>query len=339
MRSAADVAREICGAQAQEPRASRLALRARNARLTAADVDHARTEERSLVRTWAMRTTIHLVAADDFHWLVPLFAEQNAGFNRRRLKHFGIDAATQERGLSLIERILANEGPLTRKELAERVESEGIGLATETRMHLLMLAVNAGIAVPGPDRGRQTCLVLERDWLGERPRHDREAALAELARRYLRAFGPATEADLAGWSGLPLGELRRGLDAIASELREVRIGDTRGLALRGRARSLRGPLVRLLPAWDTYLMGYRDRDFLITGDALEQVIPGGGILRPSIVVDGALAGTWSSKRQGRSLQVELEPFEALAPEVLSALEAEVADIGRFEGLEATLTSL
>jgi hypothetical protein len=285
-----------------------------------------------------MRTTIHLIAAEDFHWLVPLFAEQNAGFNRRRLQHFGLDDATQERGLRLVERSLADDGPLTRTELSERIEGRGIALSTERRMHLLMLAVNSGIAVPGPDRGGQACLVLERDWLGERPKHERDAALAELARRYLRAFGPATEADFAGWSGLPLGQLRRGLAAISAELREVRIGDRRGFALRSRRRSARGLLVRLLPAWDTYLMGYRDRDFLVGPDLLPQVIPGGGILRPSIVVDGALAGTWTSKRSGKKLTIELEPFEELDTHVRAAVDAEVADIGRFEGLDATLTS-
>jgi hypothetical protein len=156
-----------------------------------------------------------------------------------------------------------------------------------------------------------------------------------LARRYLRAFGPATEADFAGWSGLALGELRSGLTAIASELREVRVGGKPALGLRKRARSLRGRLTRLLPAWDTYLMGHRDRDYLATGESMRRVMPGGGILRPAILVDGALAGTWASKREGRRLRVTLEPFKPLDPDVREAVEEEIADVGRFEGLEAT----
>jgi Winged helix DNA-binding domain len=290
------------------------------------------------VRTWAMRTTMHLLAAEDFHWLVPLFAEQNAAFNRRRLAHFGIEPKTRECGLRLIERSLTDHGPLTRGELAERLEEEGVRLTTETRMHLFMLAVNSGLAVLGPDRGGQTCLALERDWLGKRPKHDRAASLAELARRYLRAFAPATEADFAGWAGLGLRDVRAGLTAIAAELREVRIGPTAAFALRKRARTMRGRTVRLLPAWDTFLMGHRDRAFLAGGGDWRQVMPGGGILRPSILLDGALAGTWTSKRRGGGLRIGLEPFTELDGDVMEALDAEVADIGRFEGAEATLAT-
>lgn len=297
-------------------------------------MERARAEDRSLVRTWAMRQTMHLIATDDFAWLVPLFAGRAAAFSRRRLAHFGVDPRTQDRGLERTRELLTAEGPLSRTELAAHLERRGIALTAQTRMHLFMLAVNSGIAVLGPERDGQTCLVLERDWLGERPPHDREAALAELARRYLRAFGPATEADFAGWAGLGLGEVRAGLAAIGGELREVRIGSEPAFTLRKRLRAARGRVVRLLPGWDTYLMGHRDRDFLATGEDWRQVVPGGGILRPSIVVDGALAGTWTSKRQGKRLQIQLQPFTKPDGDVLAHLKAEVEDIGRFEATAA-----
>ena len=328
------MAAEICGAQAQELRAGRLALRARRAGLTAARVDRARTEERSLVRTWAMRTTIHLIATEDFPWLVPLFAPGNAGFNRRRLGHFGISEAVQRRGLKLVERLLADEGALTRPQLGERLAERGIELATEPRMHLLMLAVTDGIAIQGPDRGKQVCLVLERDWLGKRPAHDRDRSLAELARRYLGGFGPATETDFAGWAGLPMRDVRAGLGAISAELREVRLGSGRAWSLKRRARTARGRLVRLLPAWDTYLMGYRDREFLTPGERWEQVAPGGGILRPAICVDGVLVGRWQLERDGNAWRVALAPFEDLDAEAEALLDAEVAEVERFENIDA-----
>jgi Winged helix DNA-binding domain len=330
VRDAAGVAREICGAQAQEPRAGRLAFRARSARLSAAAVDRARTEERSIVRTWAMRRTMHLIATEDFGWLVPLFERETSENSRRRLTQLGMESRVRERGLREIGRALAG-GPLDRSALSERLARRGVELTTQTRMHLFRLAVTSGVAVLGPDAaGGQTALVLEREWLGERPPHDREAALAELARRYLRAFGPATEADFAGWAGLPLRDVRAGLRAIAAELGEVALPGGPALKLRGAARRARGRIVRLLPAWDTYLMGHRDRSHLAGPEEWRRVMPGGGILKPAIVIDGMIAGTWRSERRRGEVEVELEPFAELGPEATAALAAERADVARFE---------
>jgi hypothetical protein len=326
----ADVAGVICGAQAQELRAGRLSLRARRPGLTLARIDEARVAERSLVRTWAMRTTVHLIATEDFHWLVPLFAPANAAFNRRRLAHFGVSERDQRRGLKLIEGFLADEGPLTRPQLVERLAEKGIELAQEPRMHLLMLSVTSRMAVQGPDAGKQTCFALERDWLGEQPAHDRERSLAELARRYLGAFGPATEGDFAKWAGLGLRDVRAGLQAITGAVSENATGGDRLLALRQRGRAARRRVVRLLPAWDTYLMGYRDRAFMTPAERWREVAPGGGILRPSICIDGILAGRWNLERQGKRWRVQLEPFEDLDDEALALLEAEVAEVEAFE---------
>ena len=329
----ADVAREICGAQAQDPRAGRLAFRARSPRLTAADVDRARTEERSLVRTWAMRNTMHLLAADDLAWIAPLFEPGLEGFARRRLGHFGVDTAAADRALALIGKALESDGPLSRGELARRLAASGLEMTPERRMHVIALAVSTRVACLGPDDGAVTLMASARDWLGERPPHDRPAALAELARRYLRAFGPATEVDFAGWAGLALGPVREGLAAIAGEIDEVRCGGAVMLRLRRRARRANPKAVRLLPGWDTYLMGHRDRDFIAPPARWKRINLGGGMLRPAIIVGGAGLGTWRARRPGGRIEIELEPFERLGAEVRSAVEAEVADVARFEALE------
>src|SRR5439155_23150438 len=150
-------------------------------------------------------------------------------------------------------------GRRTGGDLVERLRGMKIVLDPSTRLHMLRLVIARGIACLGPDVGAQTCLVLSRDWIGERPAVQRDAALNELARRYLRAFGPATEADFAGWAGLGLREIRSALGGIGGELAQARIGDQPAWTLKGAARRPRRRIVRLLPAWDTYLMGYRDR--------------------------------------------------------------------------------
>jgi Winged helix DNA-binding domain len=337
-RHPADVARAICGAQAQDERAGRLAFRARTRSLTAADVDRARNEERSLVRTWAMRRTMHLLASDDVGWLVPLFEPIMVSESRRRLAQLAIEPKDQDRALHEIERALASDGPTSRSELVERLERRGIEINDQTRVHVFRLAVASGIACQGPGMGAAASLVLERDWLGPRPRHDRGRALAELARRYVTAFGPATEADFAGWSGLARRDVRSALARVAGELREVRLGRERAWVRRGRSRRARDGLVRLLPAWDTYLMGHRDRGFIAESASWRRIMPGGGVLRATILLDGRGVGTWRMRRERGGLRIDLEPFSRLEPATAEAIEAEVADIGRFEGVPATLAA-
>ena len=198
-------------------------------------------------------------------------------------------------------------------------------------MHIAIVAVTSGLACLGPDRGGQTCLVLRRDWLAGPNAHDRDAALTELARRYMAAFGPATEADFAGWAGLGLRDVRAGLEAIAGELTEIGLDGERAWRLRSMRRRPGRDVVRLLPPWDTYLMGYRNRDFIAAPERWARIGTGGGMLHPTIVRDGVAIGLWRSKRSGGDTQVTLEPFEAFDQATQRAIDAEIADLARFEG--------
>jgi hypothetical protein len=326
-----DVALLTAGIQAQDPRAGRLGFRARSARLRGADVDRARTEERSIVRAWAMRSTMHLLATEDAAWILPLFDAGLVADSRRRLGQLGLDAAQQDKALEAVRKALESDGFLGRSELVARLGRIGIEIDAPRRVHLFRLATGEGVAILGPDSGSETLLALARDWVGERPPHDRDAAVGELTRRYLRAFAPATEADFAGWSGLPLRDVRAGLERIGSELVEVRVGEERAWTLRGSARRPRGRIVRLLPAWDNYLMGHRDRDFIAGPEWWSRIMPGGGLIRPTIMVDGVAVGTWSMRRKGGSVEVEVDPFAELDRETTAAITAEIEDIERFEG--------
>jgi hypothetical protein len=321
--------------QAQEPRAAKLAFRARARGLVAADVDHARTEERSLLRAWMMRKTIHLIPSEDAGWILPLFSESILRWSRKRLADFGLDRNGQRRALTVLHRAVDREGALTRPELALHLERAGFDTANEFKVHLWLLATLEGELCLGPDRGKHACLVRTSDWLGELERRSREDSLAELARRFVRGYAPADERDMARWSGLGLGECRLAFERIAAELSEVSVDGARLFVLGKAPRVSRGPAVRLLGAFDNFHLGYVSRDFHLDPEHAKQLVPGGGIIRPAITVDGEVVGTWSSKRSGKRLAVTPEPFRPLSAEVERALEAEVADVGRFEAVEAT----
>jgi hypothetical protein len=336
LRHPADVAREAGPVQAQEPRAAKLAFRARARGLTAADVDRARTEERSLLRAWMMRKTVHLIPSEDAGWLLPLFAETIVRWSRKRLNDFGLDRAGQDRAMAVLQRAVADEGALTRSQLAERLERAGFNTANEFKVHLWLLATLDGELCLGPDRDGQTCLVRTADWIGELQARPRDDSLAELARRYLRAYGPASERDFARWAGLPLRDARLGFERIAAGLAAAETAAGALFTLGKPPRIPRSPVVRMLGAFDNYNLGYEDRGFAVGADYVRQIVPGGGIVRPTVTVDGRFAGTWSSKRSGKRLAVTIEPFAPLEPATARAIEAEVADIGRFEDLTATI---
>lgn len=301
----------LLAVQAQDPRAARLALRARGAAERAADVDAA-LAQRALVVTWLFRGTLHLVTAEDYPWLHALAGDAALTTIRRRLPQLGVSEPAAERALQALERALSDEGPLDRPALAERMGVEGQAVP-----HLLALAASRGLTVQGPGGA----FVLVRDWLGApRAAPDRDAALGELARRYLRGHGPASDADLAAWSGLGLRAARAGLSAIAGELVE----DGGLVDLAGRGGAERSP-ARLLPAFDPYLLGWKDRGFALDPAHARVVHPGGGMVRATAVVDGEVVGTWTAPG-GR---VALEPFGSLSGAVESALAAEAATVERF----------
>jgi hypothetical protein len=326
-----DIVHQSGPVQAQEPRAARLAFRARARGLRADDVDRARTEERSLLRAWMMRKTVHLIASEDAGWLLPLFSVQIVRWSRKRLADFGLDRRGQDRALAVLHRAVEADGPLTRPELGRRLEGAGFEAGQELKVHLWLLATLDGELCLGPDRGAQTCLVHTRDWIGELEGRPREDSLGELARRYLRGYAPAGERDLARWAGLPLRDVRVGLGRIATELDEVRSGSETLLRLRHAKRRRAGSgVVRMLGGFDNYNLGYVSREFAVDPEGERRINPGGGMVRPSVTVDGRAVATWSSKRSGRRLRVTIEPFAELAPGVERALADEIADIGRFE---------
>ncbi len=321
-----EIVKGIGGIQAQSTPAARLAIRPRSADLTAESVTRACNEERSVVRLWAMRGTLHMVAAEDAGWLVALLGPRFAAANRRRRLQLGLDEEVCGRGLHAMGDVL--DGPLTRAELVRRLAARGVKLdpRSQAPAHLVAYAAMNGLICRGPDLpDDEPTYVLWEDWLGQQRVLEPDAALAELTRRYAHGYGPADPVDFAVWAGIPLGQARRGFQLVADELE----GWT---ATPAAVESC----VRLLPHFDTYLLGYRSRDLILSPRFAKRVQAGGGWIHPVVLVDGVVVGIWKQQRTKDRLTVAVEPFEELDPQVLPALEAEVADIGRFLGVPSTL---
>jgi len=317
-----EVVSHLLAVQAQDLHSARLALRARCSGITAQDVDGALTVDRSLVVAWLGRGTLHLVHRDDYPWLLTLTAPGRAASNRRRLRQEGVSEEDAERAVSVIEAALGEEGPLSRPELAERLAAHGIPTAGQATPHLLMLAALRGISVLGPVKNGVHAFVLTEEWVGKRPSSasaaDRPANLKQLAERYLRGHAPAEPTDLAAWSGLGLRDARAACESLAERDEED-------------AEQASSP-VRLLPSYDPYLLGWKDRSFMVADAHKRDLHPGGGVLRATVIADGEAIGTWSHRRNGANVKIYVDAFTSLPTEVESRLEREIQDVARFEGL-------
>jgi len=332
----ADVVRRLLAVQGQDPRGVRLAIRARTAGLTAADVDHAMTADRSLLITWLNRGTLHLVAAEDYWWLQLLTTPPMESAISRRLAQEGVSADDAHKAVGVIDAALAADGPLTRAQLGQAIGSAGIRTEGQALVHLLATASVRGLIIRGPMVGRAHAFARVSDWLGAPParfapgRFDRDVALAELARRYLVGHGPASERDLAKWAGLPLRDARRGLNAIAAELRPradglAELATSPAGRSRGPGQTPDLPPPRLLGSFDPLLHGWVDRGPVL-GPATG-IVTVNGLFRPFAFVAGRAVATWTLATG----EVALAPFAPLPEPVAAALRADAQDVVRFLG--------
>jgi len=284
-------ARAVVGVQAQDVRPAALALRSRVPGLRRTDVDRS-----GLIRTWTVRGTAHLIDPSDRPWL-------HAVLGPRNLARF--DTAMRQRGdYGVAVRMLGDlvavlrDHPLDRAGLLRQLAARGHpGLGQRSVNVLMPWAAAQGLVVGLPD-GRYRAAEPP-------PAVDADLALAALARRYLAGYGPATVADLASWSGLPLGTARQGLAAAGSLEAD---GDL--LALPGTldAPAPPAPRAQLLAAFDPIMLGYRRRVPLVASEDDHHILPGGGMLRPAVLIDGLAAGTWRVSAQGRRRRVTLDWF-------------------------------
>jgi hypothetical protein len=307
--SAGELVAWLGAVQSQEFNHAKWALGARLPGLTEAEVDRA-ILNKEIVRAWVMRGTLHLLAAADLRWVVGLVRASNQAKTRPLHKKFDLDDVSLGRAIDAICAALQGGKALERSALFAAVEQQGI--STEYLRGSLMLyeAAHLGHICLGPMAGRQDTYVLVEEWLAPSAMLSREAAVAELAKRYFQSHGPATLQDFVGWSGLGVREARAGVQENIANLERVVLGGEEywmgGEALEGKsARSL------LLPGFDEYLIAYRERGAFLARGHSSKVITSNGIFRPIIVVDGKVVGTWKQTLKKGRMDVELNGFEGV----------------------------
>jgi hypothetical protein len=324
--TAGEVVAATVGIQSQDPAAAALSIRARSRGLVEADILAALSETREVVSTWSLRGTRHWHAAADVRWLLGLLGPV---FNRpgRRAEQLGIAGPAGEQAVRLLRDALAGDGPLTRAQVKERLAAHGVDPTGQAPVHVIRRAALEGVlcVVPATD-GKERYVLLD-DWLPPaEPSPPGDAAAAELLRRYLAAFGPATPADFGRWSGLGAPACRSAWASVAGELAEEAHGgwvlqEHAGRTARDAGRAV--PL-RLLGGFDTIVLGYADRSLLVPPDRAGDVNAGGGLIRPTVLSDGEVVGTWSAK-------TGIVRFRRFTAHERAGVEREMEDVARFLG--------
>jgi uncharacterized protein YcaQ len=330
------VARNVCGIQAQVMTAAFLQLWARNHALTRTDVEAALWQKRLLIKTSLMRQTLHLIPTDAFPVYITALRASRVAAVLRIMGKFKIDREEADALTALIMDAVSS-GPLGRTAIAAAVRpkvSKRVRSWMEKVWSIVRIPVSEGLICYGPGEGNDAVFIRAHDWLGKQSPVSEERARMELLRGYLRAYGPATLRDFAHWSGMPAGEVRPLRGLLGDELVEIEVELKSCLLLRddlkalGQARSETNS-VRLLPHFDPYLLAHRDKDHLVEASHYKRVYRNQGWISPVVLVDGAVAGVWSYRRQGKKLQINIEPLQKLTRAVREAVAQEAEAVAGF----------
>jgi hypothetical protein len=282
-----------------------------------------------VVRSWPMRGTLHLVAADDLRWMLELLGPRLLAAASTRRAALGLTGDEVERARELAVAALQGGRQRGRNELLTAIADGGVSTAGQRGYHLLAHLSQTGTLCLAPMRDGEQLFVLLDEWVPVPRRREREEALGELALRFFAGHGPATVKDLVRWAGVLVRDVKAGLAVAAPQLERLVVDGTEHWmdpATPGRLAAARDEAedVLLLPGFDELVLGYADRRCTVPAEFAERIVPGNnGMFRATAVLDGRVVGVWRAGR-GKSRPIELEPFTELTAEVRARIGARYA---------------
>lgn len=317
--------------QAQDYLAALWALGLRTAGATEATIEAA-IADGSVLRTHGFRGTWQYVAREDVRWMLDLVGARVIAGSASRYGELELDERTLRTCCALFARALEGGNQLTRREMEEVLSRGRIGAVTGRLMHILGHAELAGVITSGGRRGKQPTFALLDDRAPPAKGRTRDESLAELALRYFQSRGPASVRDFVWWTGLTVRDARIAT-ALAGPSLESRTmgGETFWMAPGSGARRGQGS-AHLLPAFDEYLVGYADRSAMVDPLHMRKVNAGGGILKPAVVLDGQVVGTWSRTLGKGTVAVSVSPFRTLTKTQREVIRVATERYAAFLGL-------
>jgi hypothetical protein len=317
--------------QAQDYLAALWALGQRTAGATEATVEAA-IAEGSVLRTHAFRGTWQYIAREDVYWILDLVGARVIRGMASRLRELELDDRTLKRCGEVFVRALEDGSHLTREEMAGALERGRLQGMRPRLMHVLGHAELSGIIASGGRRGKQPTFALLAHRAPRVRRLERDEALPELAIRYFQSRGPATANDLRWWIGMSLGDARLAIELAGKALESRVVGGETYWSTPGKQPRSRNGATHLLPAFDEYLVGYADRSAVLDPRFIKRVNAGGGILKPAVVIDGQVVGTWMRSLAKGTVSLTTSPFTRLSRSEAGAVSRTADEYARFLGL-------
>ena len=325
----ADVVAWLGAVQAQDYLGALWAVGLRTRNAIEKDVEKA-LADKTIVRTWPMRRTLHFVAAADVRWMLELLTPRIVAASAKRSLMIGLDDRIFARSRKLFVRALEGGKQLRREAMYKVLETDGISTASYRGLHILSRLAQDGLLCFGTREGKQQTFALLDEWVPAARRMARDEALAELARRYFTSHGPASVQDFVWWSGLRTTDARAALEMAKAHLvREVSDGQTYWLASSMPAAREPSPTAYLLPPYDEYAVAYRDRSAVLDLLYTKRLHTGNGVFSPIIVVDGQVVGTWKRALKKGTVVITPSPFTKLNKAASRAIATAASRYGEF----------
>lgn len=331
LKSAKDVVAGLGAVQAQDINMSKWALGLRMKQAVEADIDAA-INAGNILRTHVLRPTWHYVSPEDICWMLALSAKNIKTAVRSREKQLELTDALIRKSQSILEKELEGNHHMARQELIAKFVEAGINVDDNRAAHLFMHAEINGIICSGQLKGSKHTFAL----LAERVKHarqlNREEALAELTSRYFTSHGPATLDDFKWWSGLSATDCRSALEMVKSQFESANIDERTYWFKPSVLENAIGSQVFAIPAYDEFLISYKDRSASITSEHHKSAVSINGLFRPVIVSRGKVIGIWNRKFNGDTVSFETEyfkaPSKATEKKAVKALEAYASFTGK-----------
>lgn len=331
------VCADVGGIQAQVMSAAELSLWTRRRTTTRADVKAALWQTRELVKTTSMRRTLHLLPSRDFQMYIAAMREWSLGQTNNLLSRIGASAKHVDTMIATVMDALV-DGPKTQQELLARARttaSKGMRAWLKFAWSAMRPAIVEGLIVYGPSRGAGATFVRVDQWLSRQKQMDPAAAQLALARRFMRAFGPATYRDFSKWSGLPTSVTRGVFEVLGESLLAVRVDGESTFVLADDVDELssatldRGP--RLLPSFDTFLLAHQTKDHLVDRRFYKRVYRNQGWLSPVVIVGGRIVAVWFLEERAKAFTVDVQPFGPIDAKTRRGIAAEAEALSAFVG--------
>ncbi len=330
-RNAGEVVRWMGAVQCQDLLAGQWAVALRTRGHTLTDIERA-VAQKKIIRTWPMRGTLHFVPPSDVRWMLKYLAQKTVLRASTRYKQLHLDGATFSRSARVFEKTLEGGKRVGRFEAYALLERNGISCKGQRGIHILGRLSQDGLLCFGPRDGTPTTFVLLDEWIPPTKIPPRDEAITNLALQYFTSHGPATVTDFAWWSSLTLTEARRALEDIKSKLvAETIAGATYCFADITKASDKASSEAHLLPAFDEFLVAYKDRTVAIGSVHLKRMHPGGGILNPTVVVGDQIVATWGRTIREDRVTIDVRAFRDLNKRECTFVEKAAESYGIFLG--------